>query len=72
MDILRDRLMTLYKKAVDSCIDPARCDIPKTLEIAQELAINLFRLEAEGLKALGKYRRLETIQNRCLQDNGPK
>lgn len=62
MSILRDRLSRMYKTAIDSCNDPVTCDIPKTLEIAQKLAINLFRLEVEGLKASGKYGRLDTIQ----------
>ena len=37
---------------------------PRDIILGQELAINLFRLEVEGLKALGNYRRVETIESR--------
>jgi hypothetical protein len=35
---------------------------PRDIILGQELAINLFRLEVEGLKALGNYRRVDTIE----------
>jgi hypothetical protein len=70
VDVLRDRLTIMFKVSQDKLNDKntKAKDIPNLLEAGQELAINLFRLESEGLKALDN-RRLQTIQNKHLNDN---
>jgi hypothetical protein len=58
----------MFKMAIDKLEEPKNYKIAATLAIAQELAINLFRLESEGLRALDN-KRLSTIQKDHLKDN---
>jgi hypothetical protein len=58
----------ISKTLMDKLGEPKNYKIAGTLEIAQELAINLFRLESEGLKAIDN-KKLSTIQKDHLKDN---
>ncbi|HKG86847.1 MAG TPA: hypothetical protein VKA95_00870 [Nitrososphaeraceae archaeon] len=68
INILRDRLTRIFKIAMDKLEESRNQKIAATLARAQELAINLFRLESEGLRAIDN-RRLQTIQKEHLKDN---